>query len=121
MKSGFLIFVAVVSILYGIGNLLMPAWINEIHGVASSSGTSLLSRYFGASLLGVGVMAWLARNAADSDALRAFMCGGLVIAVAGLVVSLHAMTVGIMNALGWVPVILQAVLSIGFARFAFMQ
>ena len=121
MRSGFLIFVAIVSIVYGIGNLVTPAWVNEIHGVASSPGTSLLSRYFGASLLGVGVMAWLARNAADSDALLAYMRGGLVISVVGLIVSLHAMAVGLMNILGWAPVVIQALLSLGFATFAFMK
>lgn len=121
MRSRFLLFVAVVSILYGLGNLLAPAWINEMHGVPSSAGTSLLSRYFGASLLGVGVMAWLARNASNSDALLAFMRGGLVIAVAGLIVSLHATTTGLMNALGWVPVIIQALLGVGFAMFAFTK
>ena len=66
-------------------------------------------------------MAWLARNAADSDALRAFLCGGLVIAVAGLIVSLNAMLVGVMNALGWMPVIIQAVFSLGFFRFACLR
>jgi hypothetical protein len=114
-------FVAIVSIVYGIGNALTPAWMNELHGVHSSPGTSLLSRYFGAALLGVGAMAWLARNAANSDALLAFMRGGLVIAVVGLIVSLHAMTVGLMNTLGWVSVIIQALLSLGFATFAFMK
>ena len=119
MRHRFLLFVAFVSILYGLANLLAPAWINEIHGVPSSPGTSLLARYFGASLLGVGLMAWLARNAADSDALLAFMRGGLVIAVAGLAVSLHATMSGLMNALGWMPVIIQALLGAGFAAFAF--
>ena len=66
-------------------------------------------------------MAWLARNAANSDALLAFMRGGLVIAVVGLIVSLHAMTVGLMNTLGWVSVIIQALLSLGFVTFAFMK
>lgn len=121
MRSRFLIFVAVVSVVYGLGNLLAPAWVNEIHGVSSSAGTSLLSRYFGATLLGVGIMAWLARNAADSDALLAFMRGGVVIAVAGLIVSLHAMMAGLMNTLGWVPVVVQTLFSFGFAAFAFMQ
>ena len=121
MKSNFLIFVAIVSIAYGLANVLAPAWVNEMHGVASSPGTSLLSRYFGASLLGLGVMAWLARNAADSDALMAFMRGGLVIGVVGLVVSGHALSTGLMNNLGWVPVIIQALLSLGFATFSFVE
>ena len=121
MRSGFLIFVAIVSIVYGIGNVLTPAWVNEVHGVPSSPGTSLVSRYFGSSLLGLGVIAWLARNAADSDALSAFMRGGLVVAVAGLIVSVHAMMAGLMNTLGWVPVIIQALLSLGFVTFAFVK
>ncbi|KAB2912422.1 MAG: hypothetical protein F9K29_19340 [Hyphomicrobiaceae bacterium] len=121
MRSGFLVVVAVVSIVYAIGLVATPAWVNEIHGVPSGPGTSLLSRYFGASLLGVGAMAWLARNAADSDALVAFMRGGLVLSGVGLLVSLHAMLTGLMNEIGWVPVVIQALFTLGFLYFAFMK
>jgi len=120
-RNAFLVFVAVVSIIYGIGNLLMPAWVNEMHGLTSSPGTSLVSRYLGASLLGLGVMGWFNRDAADSDALSGFMRGGLVVAVAGLIVSVHAMMAGLMNTMGWVPVIVQALLTLGFIYFALIK
>ena len=121
MRSAFLFFVAIVSIIYGIGLVLTPAWVNEMHGVASSPGTSLASRYFGTTLLGVGVMGWFNRNAGDSEALLAFMRGGLLLAAIGLIVSLHAMMSGLMNIVGWVPVIIQGLLTIGFAYFALMR
>ena len=119
-RNAFLVFVAVVSIIYGIGNLLMPAWVNEMHGLTSSPGTSLVSRYLGASLLGLGVMSWFNRDAADSDA-SGFMRGGLVVAVAGLIVSVQAMMAGLMSTMGWVTVIVQALLALGFMYFAIMK
>lgn len=120
-RSVVLIFAAVVAAIYGLGNVLVPAMVNEMHGIMSSPGTSLVSRYFGAALLGIGVMAWLAREAADSDALSALLQGAFVFVLIGLIVSLHAMYAGLMNAMGWVPVIIQALLAIGFGYFGFMR
>ena len=120
-RSAFLIFTAVVAIIYGLGLVLVPAMVNEMHGLASSPATSVMSRYFGVALLGIAVMAWLAREAADSDALSAFLQGACVMNVIGLIVSLHAVFTGLMNAVGWLPVIIQLLLAIGFGYFGFLR
>jgi len=120
-RSAVLVFAAVVSVIYGLGLIFAPATINEMHGIASNSGTSLMSRYFGAALLGIGVMAWLAREASDSDAMSALLQGAFVLSAIGLIISVHAIYAGVMNAVGWVPVIIQVVLTIGFGYHAFMR
>ena len=120
-RNAFLVFAAAISIIYGIGNLLLPAWVHEIHGLTSSPSASLVSRYLGSALLGLGVIVWMARNAADTDALSAIMRGGLVVAVAGLVVSVHAMMAGLMNTIGWVLVIVEGLLALGFVYFGLVK
>src|SRR3989304_8512857 len=71
-RSAFLIFTPVVAIIYGLGLVLVPAMVSEMPGLASRPATSLRSRYFGVALLGIAVMAWLARGGAHSRALRPF-------------------------------------------------
>jgi hypothetical protein len=120
-RNAFLVFAAAVSIIYALGNLLMPAWVHEMHGLASSPSASLVSRYLGSALLGLGVILWMTRNVANSETLSPIMWGGLVVAGAGLIVSVHAMTAGLMNSMGWVLVIVQGVLALGFVYFGLLK
>jgi hypothetical protein len=57
-RNVFLAVAAGVSIIYAIGNLLVPAWLHEIHGLTSSPSASHVSRYLGSALLGLGVIGW---------------------------------------------------------------
>jgi hypothetical protein len=116
-RNAFLVFAATVSIIYAIGNLLVPAWVHELHGLTSSPSASLVSRFLGSALLGLGVIVWMARHCVDSDALSAIMRGGLVVAAAGFIVSVHATTAGLMNSMGWVLVVVQGLLALGFVFF----
>jgi hypothetical protein len=118
--AGF-IFAAIVTIVYGLGLALAPAWTNELHGIAGSAATSFVSRLFGASLLGIGVMSWLARDAAESDALSAMIQGTFVFYVIAVIVSLYAVIAGVMNAVGWIPTIILASLAVGSGYLGFVK
>ena len=120
-RNVFLAFAAGVSIICAFGNLLVPAWVHEIHGLTSSPSASLVSRYLGSALLGLGVIVWMARHWGNSDALSAVMWGSLVVAVAGFIVSVHATMAGLMNAMGWALVIVQGLLALGFVFFGFLR
>jgi hypothetical protein len=74
-----------------------------------------MARWFGVGLLAIGLITWLARDAASS-------AGGLAIARAlsisygiGVVLALWGTLDGPFNALGWIAVTLNLLLGAGFA------
>jgi hypothetical protein len=110
----------VLAILFGLSFLFAPAQTLALYGFESTTpGWRYAAQSFGGALLGVGVMNWLARNAADSDARRAIVTGNVVSNVAGLVLAVIMQLQGVVNAFGWTSVVIFLVLSVGFARHAF--
>lgn len=120
-RGMFLIFAAIVSVLYGLGLLFMPSTLADMHGIAGGPGTNLMARYFGAALVGLGLISWLVREADDSDVLTSYLRGSFVIAGVGLIVSLHAVFSGLMNGVGWVPVLVGVLLTLGFGIHGFAR
>jgi hypothetical protein len=120
-RSVFMTIAAVAAVIYGLGLVLAPATILEMHGVAGAPGANFVARNFGGALLGLGYMSFVARNAADSDALKALLCGTLVTTIVGAIACLFAVLNGVMNGLGWVPVIVDVLLAIGYFYFGCLK
>jgi hypothetical protein len=114
----FLIIVAAVGFLYAIGLLLMPEFVETLYGSGTSAGHIMSDRYFGASLLNIAVIAWLARDLTGTSA-KPVITGGLIGFAVAFVVSLTATLAGTMNAFGWSAVLIYLVLGLGFAYFQF--
>jgi len=116
----FLSIVGVIAILFGIGFLLAPAALLGQYGiVVADPHTILMSRFFGATLIELGILVWIAREIVDPLARRAIVLAGLIGNVAGFVVALAGQLNGAVNALGWSTVLIYALFAIGFARFQF--
>jgi hypothetical protein len=111
--------VGVVAILFGIGFVAAPVEVLAQYGVTADRHTAFMSRLFGATLVQVGVLSWLARAIVDSLGRRAIVLSGLIAMAIGFVVSLHGMLNGIANALGWSTVVIYALFAIGFGYFQF--
>lgn len=111
--------VGVVAILFGIGFVAFPVEVLAQYGVTADRYTAFMSRLFGATLIQVGVLLWLARNIIDSLGRRAIVLSGLIAMAVAFVVSLYGMMNGIANALGWSTVVIYALFAIGFAYFQF--
>ena len=76
-----------------------------------------MGRRYGAFMLGLMTISWLARNAPDSPALRAILIGSLVCWAITDALSLYgALALGL-NA--WWPVAIESVLVAGFALVLF--
>ena len=69
----FLAIAAVVSILYGIAFTLVPALLLATYGMATEASTVLAARYFGLTLLGLGLIAWFVKDTSDRRALRGLL------------------------------------------------
>jgi hypothetical protein len=65
----FFIFVAVLAIAYAIGFLLIPTTLTTLYGDAGGPPVNLAYRFFGVTLLGVGLIFWLAKDCEDPTAI----------------------------------------------------
>ncbi len=113
---------AVLSLLFGLAFLLMPATALGWYGITLMPAAGILmTRLFAASLLGVAVLAWLARSLGASEARSAIVLGIIVMDTLGFIVSLLAQLGGVANQLGWSTVAIYLLLALGFAYFKFMK
>jgi hypothetical protein len=117
--STFLSIVGVVAILFGVGFIAAPAEVLTQYGITADRYTVFMSRFFGAALINVGLIAWLARNIVDSLGRRSIVLAGLIGDVVGFFVALQGQMSGGVNALGWSTVLIYALFAIGFACFQF--
>lgn len=69
---------AAAAFAFGLALIVFPAAMLANSGLAATNETVSLSRGAGATLVGLGVIDWLARNA-TGDPLRALLVGNLVV------------------------------------------
>jgi hypothetical protein len=115
----FLAIAAAIAIIYGVAFVLIPDLVLASYGMTTDPSTVLSARYFGLTLLGLGLVAWLVRETSDGKALRGLLSGLAVQSVIGLVVSIWGTRSGTMNAMGWSAVLIYAVLLVGYVYYLF--
>lgn len=114
---------AILSILFGLGFLLMPGQLVRFYNVDLTPPGLLVGQLYGATLLGFGLLNWFGRDFADGEAQRALLTANLLTTAIAFVVSLVGQLGGVpgVNALGWSTVLLYLLLGIGFAYLRFMR
>jgi hypothetical protein len=105
---------AVVILVYAVGALFVPATMLMMYGMTPGPGEQLMTRFFGVSMLALGLLSWLARNTSDAIARRAIIVAFLVFDAVGIVVSLLGTLSKVMSLLGWQVVVIYLLLCIGF-------
>ncbi len=117
-----LLFTAVVALLFGLSFLIIPKETLGWYGVIMvPKGGILVARLLGANMLGVAVLAWLARPLGASEARSAIVLSLIVIDGLGFIASLLAQLGGGINNLGWSTVILYLLLFLGLGYFRFIK
>jgi hypothetical protein len=89
----FLAIAAVLAWLFGAALLLAPAAFYKPTGIEMTPVLATIAQAHGATLIGLGVIDWLSRNA-ESAGLRAVLAGNLVVQVLSLGVVLRTMSLG---------------------------
>lgn len=89
----FLSIAAVLAWMFGAALLLAPAAFYEPTGIVMTPMISTLAQAHGATLIGLGLIDWLAR-AADRKGLTAVLAGNLVVQILSLWVVLVTMSLG---------------------------
>jgi hypothetical protein len=120
MKIGvFLAIAAAIAIIYGVAFIVAPDYVLITYGMTADAALSLMARYFGLTLIGIGLVTWLVRETADGKALRGVLSGLAVQAVLGLLVSIWGTVSGTMNGMGWSAVLIYAILLAGYLYYLF--
>lgn len=83
--------------------------------------TKLGFAYFGAMLVGVALICYFASNAAASVLRKKVMLSLFVADTIGFILALIAQLSGKFSGLGWLLVILWAVLALGLGYFSFLK
>jgi len=83
----------VAAVVFGLGLLVFPTSMLAGFGLAVPTEAKVLSRDVGATLIGLGVINWMARNA-TGDALRALLVGNVVVQALALVVNTYEIAIG---------------------------
>ena len=89
----FLAIAAVLAWLFGLALLLAPASFYKPTGIEMTPLLATIAQAHGATLIGLGVIDWMARNA-EPAGVRAVLAGNLVVQVLSLGVVLRTMSLG---------------------------
>ena len=117
----FMIIVAVVAGLFGLGFVFIPEQILSLYGAAPNESANYMAQLFGAALLGIAVILWFCKDAEDSPVRQAILLGLFVAEGVGFVVALMTQLGGGTNTLGWSTVIIYLLFALGFGYFRFIK
>jgi hypothetical protein len=108
---------AVIAGGYGVALLVAAGPILDLYGITPNPEGVYMARWFGLELLGIGLVTWLARDAAESTGGQAIARALAVTYTIGVGLALWGTLVGPFNALGWIAVALNLGLGSGFAWY----
>lgn len=118
--TNFLVVKAIISLAFAIALVLVPTAFMSIYGLTLGPSGVLMGRFLGATLIGIGLICWLGRSAAD-DALQGITLSLFVGDTVGFIVALVAQLSGLMSALGWIVVAIWFFLALGLGYFRFLK
>jgi len=120
--KNFLTLASVLGLAFGLGFVLFPAPLTNMYNVTLDASGLFIGQLFGASLLGLGLLNWFARDFSDKSAQQGITLANLVSDAIAFIFSVIAQTGGVpgVNALGWSTVAIYLILALGFAYLRFM-
>ena len=114
---------SIVALLFGLGFLFFPARALGLFGTETFVSTILVSRLFGAAMLGLGLVLWFAKDARDASVQKGMGIALLVSAVTGLIVTLLGTFASnaVIRSNGWAVMIVYVVLGLGYGYLLFLK
>ena len=101
----FFAIIAVLALVHGIGFVLVPEQVAATYGMTTSVSTVLMSRLFGAALVGLAIVFWFARDG-SSESVRGVFIATIIGNTVGLIVVVMGTSAGTLNSLGWVAALI---------------
>ena len=112
---------AILAVVFGLAFLLAPTATSTLYGNTLDPVSKYLGQLLGAAFIGVGIVTWMARKAAASDALRAIVLAYFIANSISFIVALINQLAGVVNALGWSSVAIYLLFALGYAYFQFVK
>ena len=109
----------VVAAVFGLAFLVAPSQLVALYGVPLTPQSEVIGRIAGSVILGFAIVFWGARDSNAADAVKAAMTGGLVANALNTLILLHATITGLLNGLGWLQVLINGALAVGFWYFTY--
>ena len=118
----FLIAAAIISCMSGILALLAPALVMSLFGVGAGSDPliSMLTRFSGLSSVALGIVPWVTRNMALSQAQKTIIPAMLICHVIGIIITVLGSLSGAIKQ-GWLSTGLYFIFAAGYAWFLFKK
>jgi hypothetical protein len=107
----------IIALVFGAFFLLLPGPALQQYGVPTAAHNQMQARYFGATLLQVGLVVWLARHTQDAISVRAILVAIVVGNTCAAAISIWAALAKLQNAMVWGSVLLYVVLLLGSLYF----
>lgn len=112
--STMFIIAAVYGFIIGVPALLLPQSMAGSSGVPASPGAYMVIRFFGVANIGLGLIAWLVRNAEASKVRDAVSMGLFVFFALHALTSLYGQFTDPSTSFHWVFAVLQGLIAVGF-------
>lgn len=104
---------AIVALLFAIAALVTPAQLLTSYGLTTDAAGLLMTRYFGAVLLGITAWSWLGRRIQDADLRRSIIIVQIIPWLGVLVMDGWALAIGA-NTLEWVNILLALLFLVAY-------
>jgi hypothetical protein len=116
-----MIITAVLAATFGLAFLLVPGQVLSLYGMKETASLIYIGQLFGVDLVTFAILAWLAKNAAESEARKAIVLALFIGFAIGFVFALLGQLKNVVNVLGWFTVVSYLLLAIGFGYFNFRK
>ncbi len=115
------VFSAIVTLAFGILFIIIPTQLYSWYGISSGMALNYMGGLFGAALIAIGLISWLARGVSASDARKAIVLSFFIADLIGFIIALIAQLNNVVNSLGWLTVALYFLFTLGFGYFSFSK
>ena len=109
----------VIALIFGLAFFIVPVQALAQYNATTGPVGYIMVRFFGATLIEVGLVFLLMRSVQDPLLTRGIAAAAVLGGLVGLQVALHAVRNNVVNALGWSSVAIYAVQTLAFGWFIF--
>lgn len=110
-----------VALLFALGLLLVTTTMLAMFGIDNTADTRLLAQIIGVELVAAGLSTLLTSGVMDPNARRGINFAHIAADALGLIIALNGTFTGAMNEMGFVLVLVYALLGGGFVYFQFFK
>jgi hypothetical protein len=112
---------AVVTLVFGVLFIVIPDQVYSWYGINGDMQLNYMGSLYGALLIGIGLIAWLGRNAAESDSRKAIVLAFFIADLIGFIIALVAQLHNLVNSMGWMTVAIYFFFTVAFGYFQFFK